>query len=204
MRRRYALLGATSTLVVALAIPALGGPSNPIAESALSLKKTNKAAKKALKRARAARDAADAALSAADAAQSAAGGAQSAAGAAQATGNSALGVANGKQDGIRWALVSSTGQITAQSGGISMTSSGLGVNYLNFGSSQTRKAIIATLNWPGGGGEGQISTAVCGGVTSPGGRDCAAVANTTSHVYVETENSTGTEVGRAFYVAVIG
>ena len=84
-----------------------------------------------------------------------------------------------------------------------MTGFSVGSNYLNFGSSQTGKAIIATLNWPGVNGDGQISTAVCGGSSNPGGTPCA-MGNTTSHVYVETENSDGTQVARAFYVAVIG
>jgi hypothetical protein len=48
MKRRYVVLGISSVLALALTVPALGGPSNPIASSAASAKKlANKALKKA-------------------------------------------------------------------------------------------------------------------------------------------------------------
>ena len=49
MKRRYVLLGLASILAIALAVPAMGGPSNPLATTAASAKKT---AKKALKKAK--------------------------------------------------------------------------------------------------------------------------------------------------------
>jgi len=98
MRNRYLVLGLASIIAIAFAVPALGGPSNPIASSAASAKKL---ANKALKKAKAANAAAttaqstaDSAQAAANAAQSTANGAQSAAEAAQATADSAQSTAN--------------------------------------------------------------------------------------------------------------
>jgi hypothetical protein len=95
MKKRYIVLGLSAFLALALAVPALGGPSNPIADTAANTKKT---AKKALKKAKAAQSSADAAQSdankasdAAAAAQTTADGAQAAADAAQATANSKFG-----------------------------------------------------------------------------------------------------------------
>lgn len=102
MKKRYVVLGLSAFLVLALAVPALGGPSNPIADTAANAKKT---AKKALKTAQAAQNTADnaqndansasddaaAAQTTAAAAQTTADGAQAAATAAQATADSKLG-----------------------------------------------------------------------------------------------------------------
>jgi len=95
MRKRYIVLGLSAFLALALAVPALGGPSNPIADVSATAKKT---AKKALKKAKKAQQSADAAQSdansagdAAAAAQTSADGAQAAANAAQATADSKLG-----------------------------------------------------------------------------------------------------------------
>jgi hypothetical protein len=66
MKRRYAVLGLSVFLALALAVPALGGPSNPVAgvsADALTI------AKKALKKAKAAQKTANAAQSAASGAQ---------------------------------------------------------------------------------------------------------------------------------------
>jgi hypothetical protein len=76
MKRRYSVLGLSLFLALALAVPAMGGPSNPVASvsaDALTV------AKKALKKAKAA--------------QKTANSAQSAANGAQSTANSALGEA---------------------------------------------------------------------------------------------------------------
>jgi hypothetical protein len=76
MKNRFLILGLASFLAVALAVPALGGPSNPIADGAASAKKT---AKKALKQAKKAKTLAKDAQNSADAAQSTANGAQNSA-----------------------------------------------------------------------------------------------------------------------------
>jgi hypothetical protein len=81
MRRRYTVLGLTGVLAVALAVPAFGGPSNPIASSAASAKQL---ASKALKKANAANSAAQAAQTTANQALAAANAAQTKANAADA------------------------------------------------------------------------------------------------------------------------
>ena len=86
MRRRYALLGMSAVLALGLAVPALGGPSNPIASSAGSAKKV---AKKALRKANAAQNSADQAQNSANQAQNSANGANTAATNAQTTADAA-------------------------------------------------------------------------------------------------------------------
>ena len=66
MSKRYAVLGLSVFLALALAVPALGGPSNPVASISASVKQT---ANKALKKAKAAQNTANTALSAANSAQ---------------------------------------------------------------------------------------------------------------------------------------
>jgi membrane protein involved in colicin uptake len=66
MRKRYLILGLSFVLALALAVPAFGGPTNPISKSLASVKKT---ANKALKTAKAAQGTANSALSAAQSAQ---------------------------------------------------------------------------------------------------------------------------------------
>jgi hypothetical protein len=101
MKRRYFVLGATLILAIALAVPALGGPSNPVSTAAKAAKDTAskalKKAKKANRNAKAAQNTADQALSDAAAARTAANNAQTtaneartAAEAAQTTANQAL------------------------------------------------------------------------------------------------------------------
>jgi hypothetical protein len=73
MNKRYAVLGLSLFLALALAVPALGGPSNPIASVSASVKST---ANKALKKAKAAQKTANTALSTANTAQATAAGLQ--------------------------------------------------------------------------------------------------------------------------------
>jgi membrane protein involved in colicin uptake len=77
MSKRYAVLGLSVFLALALAVPALGGPTNPVASISASAKAT---ANKALKKAKAAQNTANSALSAASSAQSDANSAKSEAG----------------------------------------------------------------------------------------------------------------------------
>ena len=51
MRKRYTVLGLSAFLAIALAVPALGGPSNPIAHTASALKKAKKGIRLARRRA---------------------------------------------------------------------------------------------------------------------------------------------------------
>ncbi len=68
MKARYTVLGLSIFLAIALAVPALGGPSNPVAHTASALSK----AKKAITLANNAQSTANSALSAANGAQSSA------------------------------------------------------------------------------------------------------------------------------------
>jgi hypothetical protein len=65
MRKRYVILGLSVVLALALAVPAFGGPTNPLSGGLASVKKT---ANKALKNANAAKKTAKSALSAAESA----------------------------------------------------------------------------------------------------------------------------------------
>ncbi len=87
MKSRYIVLGFSLVLALALAVPALGGPTNPIASISASVKQT---ANKALKKAKSAQAAADAAQATANSAQSTANSAQSTAKTAQSTATTAL------------------------------------------------------------------------------------------------------------------
>jgi hypothetical protein len=72
MKTRYTVLGFSLVLALAMAVPALGGPSNPASKAALTLQKVNTKAKNALNAANAAQTTANQANTAAAAAQSSA------------------------------------------------------------------------------------------------------------------------------------
>jgi len=98
MNRRYLVFGLASVLALSLAVPALGGPSSPVATISASAKKI---ANRALRAANAAQDTANRALSAANSAQSTANtantnatGAKTAADAAKAAADAAQASAN--------------------------------------------------------------------------------------------------------------
>ena len=88
MKRHYLVFALGALLVVAVAVPALGGSSNPTATVAASAKKQ---AKKALKKAKLAQQAADAAQGSADAAQGSADTAQGSADGAQGSADAITG-----------------------------------------------------------------------------------------------------------------
>ena len=92
MRKRYTVLGLSLVLALALAVPALGGPSNPIASISANVKKT---ANKALKRANQAKSQAKNAIGQANSAQSSANSAGEAAKKAQESADGAQNSANG-------------------------------------------------------------------------------------------------------------
>ena len=94
MRKRYVVFGLAAVLAIALTVPALGGPSNPIATTAASVKST---AKKALKKAKKANTAAQNAQATADGAASAAAKAQQDANSAQTSADTAQTTAEGAQ-----------------------------------------------------------------------------------------------------------
>ena len=108
------------------------------------------------------------------------------------------------QQRVRWAVVNNGGTIVEQSGGITVTGSALGANFLNFGEDVSKRAIVATQHYTGGGvGDGEIVAAPCGGGPFPQVVCTNPDANNTDHIYVETSNSAGTAEASAFYVAVI-
>lgn len=120
MKNRYLVFGLSVFLALALAVPAMGGPSNPVASLSASAKsianKALKKAKAAQKTANAAQSAANAAQNSANAAQSTADSANSAASKAQTTANNALaeaGVAKEKAETAQTAA--NAAQATANS-----------------------------------------------------------------------------------------
>jgi len=94
MKKRYSVLGLSLILALALAVPALGGPSNPIASVSADAKTI---AEKALKQAKAAKKAAKAAQNTANSANATAGSASTAAAKAQKAAETAQGTANTAQ-----------------------------------------------------------------------------------------------------------
>ena len=91
MSKRYTVLGLSVFLALALAVPALGGPSNPVASISASVKQT---ANKALKKAKAAQKTANSANSTANSALGEAKKALEAAGSAKSTADSAKSAAD--------------------------------------------------------------------------------------------------------------
>jgi membrane protein involved in colicin uptake len=117
MKKRYTVLCLSVVFALALAVPALGGPSNPIASASAGVKSI---AQKALKKAKAAQTAANNAQNTANAASGAAANAQKdasaaqkAAAAAQGTANTALSTANAAKTAAAAAQSSADGAKTA-------------------------------------------------------------------------------------------
>jgi hypothetical protein len=110
MRKRYTVLGLSLVLALALAVPALGGPTNPVASISASAKSV---ANKALKKAKAAQSTANSALSAANAAQTDANSAGSAAKTAQATANEVKKKAESAQTTANTALSTANTALTS-------------------------------------------------------------------------------------------
>jgi membrane protein involved in colicin uptake len=86
MKKRYTVLGLSLVLALALAVPAMGGPTNPLASASKSVQKI---ANQALKKAKAAQKTANAAQATANSASTAAATASTEAGKAQTTANTA-------------------------------------------------------------------------------------------------------------------
>jgi trimeric autotransporter adhesin len=94
MKSRYVVLFLSGVLALSLAVPALGGPTNPISSISASVKQT---ANKALKKAKNAQSTANSALAVAGAAQATANDANAAAKKAQTSANTAQTSANTAQ-----------------------------------------------------------------------------------------------------------
>ncbi len=101
------------------------------------------------------------------------------------------------QTRIRWALVSSTGSVIDQSGGVGSVTHTLatGLYVVDFGTSLAGKALLVT---PNGTGTSGAAAAPCGGAL-PGAASCAPPsANDGNHARVQLDAQ------GAFYVAVVG
>jgi len=130
MKRRYIVLSLSLVLALALAVPALGGPSNPIASISASVKQT---ANKALKKAKAAQNTANTALSTANGAQNAAGKAQTTADNAQKAANAAQGTANTAQSTANGAKKAAEEAQAAANAAQATANSKLGETFTEFG-----------------------------------------------------------------------
>jgi len=102
------------------------------------------------------------------------------------------------QGRIRWALVSSSGAVIDQSGGIAPTAThtaGTGTYVLDFGASVVGKALLVTANGTTAPAAAPAA-APCGGVGA-GSTSCAAGVNDGNHARVQL----GTD--GAFYISVV-
>jgi hypothetical protein len=115
-----------------------------------------------------------------------------------------------------WALVSPTGAILKDSGGVTFSGNNgtPGFFYLNFGTPVAGRAIMVSSKYPQDPGgpptmdtSGFVSAAVCGGANSNAAEGVIcnlAGTNDSSHVFVKTSTTTGTGVDpRPFYIAVL-
>jgi hypothetical protein len=110
MKKRYTVLGLSLVLALALAVPAMGGPTNPLASASKSVQSI---ANQALKKAKAAQKTANAAQTTANSASSAASSAGNAAEKAQNTATAAQKAASAAQTTANSALSTATAAKTA-------------------------------------------------------------------------------------------
>lgn len=94
--------------------------------------------------------------------------------------------------GARWALVSGSGAILAQSGGITVVTSTNGAHVLDFGASLAGKVLQATTAYldSESAGDGRVNVGLCGGGAA--GITCDPPANDDHHVFAYTVNAAGT------------
>ena len=93
----------------------------------------------------------------------------------------------------KFALITATGTIGNQSGGISVAQTGSPL-ILDFGSSQAGKPITATIAPTVTDPTGQVSAAPCGGpsTSNPNGVVCPPNFNNPNHVLINTADKSGT------------
>jgi hypothetical protein len=115
------------------------------------------------------------------------------AGNASALGGNPPGAFQGR---IRWAVISMTGAVLDQSGGIPSPVPHSGGTYvIDFGADLSRKALLVT---PNGSAANPASAAPCGG-SLPGAVTCSVGVNDANHAQVTISGGAG-----PFYVAVLG
>jgi hypothetical protein len=105
------------------------------------------------------------------------------------------------QSKVRWALVSPTGAIIRQSGGIS-AEGGAGIYELDFGSNESNAALTGNTVDNGTAG-GPLSLMSCADSGSAGFGTCVAEVNP-NVVKVVTTNATGAITARTFYLSAAG
>lgn len=130
MKSRYVVLFLSLVLALALAVPALGGPTNPIASISASVKST---ATKALKKAKAAQKTANSAQSTANSAQSDAKAAQNTANAANNAAKNAQTTANTANSAAKTAQTTADAAKAAADAAQATANSKLGNTFSEFG-----------------------------------------------------------------------
>lgn len=155
MKSRYLVLGLSLVLALALAVPALGGPTNPLASISATVKQT---ANKALKKAKAAQQTANSALATAntanntaDTASKAATSASNAAKAAQTTANTAQTAAKNAQTTADTAKTAAATAQTAANNAQATANSKFGDTVTEFGETSGPNAATgsAAVSCPG-------------------------------------------------------
>jgi membrane protein involved in colicin uptake len=143
MKSRYLVLFLSVVLALALAVPALGGPTNPIASISATVKQTAtkalKIAKSAKKIANSAQSTANSAQSTANSAQSTANSASTAAKNAQTTANSASTAAKNAQTTANTAVSAAAAAKAAADAAQATANTKLGETFTEFGSGSGTK-----------------------------------------------------------------
>jgi hypothetical protein len=101
------------------------------------------------------------------------------------------------EPGARWALVSDTGTVLAQSGGMIVNQWNTGIYIIDFGNDTSGHSLIVA---PSRFGAAFAAVNLCGGGAQ--GVMCS-VTNDDHHALVDTYNSSGTLADHAFYLVVI-
>jgi trimeric autotransporter adhesin len=150
MKSRYLVLGLSLVFAIALAVPAFGGPTNPIASISASVKQT---ANKALKTAKAAQQTANSAASAAASAQSTANSANSTAATALKEAKTAQTNANTAQSTANTAKTTADAAKTAAAAAQATANSKFGNTNSDFGefatTSATNSKVVLSVCSPG-------------------------------------------------------
>jgi hypothetical protein len=185
MSKRYVTFGFTVLMALALAVPALGGPTNPVARASASAsstaKKALKAAKKAQTTANSAQTTANSASKAAAAAQTSANSASSAAGSANSAASAASSAAAAANANANTRLKTTSSVTTSGTNGTSHITgvacpSGTEVTGGGYGLGGTSpQSAIVTSNRDYGNGWIAIAEEVDGGTSNTWSTDATAI-----------------------------
>jgi hypothetical protein len=109
------------------------------------------------------------------------------------------------QSRVRWALVNSaanggTGQILAQSGGVSVAAGSNGFSYLNWGENIGTRALQVSL---GQIGEGFLTVTPCGTGETPADTTCSPTGtNNPNHTIVRMDDTGGSAASHIYFITV--